>query len=101
MENVTDLNNALKFMANQIWSKGESKGTSCQCLIPFSYEGKKELDPYETASKIIFDKMNATHFDCCWEVRGKSVKLRFYEGDSFGACLNTKLLCEKVIDIEP
>ena len=96
-KNMKTLNDALQFFANQIWNHGESKEVGCQCIIPFSYNYEKELTLYEQASKIVYNKMKATHFDRHWKERGKVVMLRFYRGESFGAELNIKFIKEEIV----
>jgi hypothetical protein len=93
------LNEALKYLANEIWENGESNEESCQGLIPFSYYNKTELTPYEKASEIIHKQIKATHFDRYWKERGKTVILRFYKGDSLGACLNLTFIDEKIVEV--
>jgi hypothetical protein len=89
------LNDALKYFAEFIWKCGESKEKGCQCIIPFAFN--EEITTYEKASKIIHDEIKATHFDRAWNEKGKSVILKFYRGNGFGACLDMKFLCEKIV----
>jgi hypothetical protein len=98
---IKTINEALNYLASQIWTKGESKNIGQQCLIPFSFNCKKKLTTYEQASKIVYAKMKVTHFDRLWKDKGKNVILKFYKGDEFGACLNLKFVEKKIVEIKP
>ena len=70
----------LKRIAVRVWKYGETefKGQGCLCSSDFN-DGEVD-DP-------IIDKLNVTHYDRKWERKGKTVRLSFYEGDAFGACV--------------
>lgn len=91
------LKDALSYFSQPIWSDGESD-EGCLCIVPETFDGS-EFSDYNRASQIVFYELKATHFDRTWQKKGKSVKLRFYQGNSFGACLKVKLLCEKIVNV--
>ena len=80
-----ELNYALEFLADRIWSNGESKEIAESCLMPSDF-----LDNPSEYSLVsdFFEKLDTyTHYDIHWNERGKSVKIRFYSGEEFGAAI--------------
>ena len=91
------IEDAIQYLANEIWRFGESKSPACQCIVPSDYH----TGEYGLVSDIIVKELKATHFDRAWDTRGKTVRLRFYQGDAFGAALNPKFLKSIVVLIAP
>lgn len=90
---------ALKYFANLIWAIGNSKREGQQCLIPVAYDDIEAITEYCIASETVYQNLHATHFDIHWKDKGKSVILRLYRGDSFGACLDLQFIEERIIKI--
>jgi hypothetical protein len=82
-----DLNYALRILAENIWNKGETQEFASGCLIPSDYVENPKT--YNIASDVLA-KLGYTHFERLWNIKGKTVLLKFYSGDAFGAAIITK-----------
>ncbi len=83
----------LKILARNIFNYGTlSNGDGC--LQPSDFHRGHNDDP-------IINEYNVTHYDRIWEELGKSVRLRFYRAEAFGAsCPNLdNIIYETVIEV--
>lgn len=82
METI-NFDKALKLLATSIFIRGESKIVGQYSLIPaYLYNSK----PSEFSNAMEFlAECDYTHCDMQWNEKGKSVTLRFYSGESYGA----------------
>lgn len=90
-----DIDNALRFFAEKIWTDGEKDNYSC-CLIPDS----SIIDEYYAFySQILYENFNFTHYSRLWKKKGKIVLLKFGEAEGFGADMPKKNFMEFEIKI--
>ncbi|MCK9442062.1 MAG: hypothetical protein M0Q13_11655 [Methanothrix sp.] len=80
-----DLDYALKFLIERIWNNGESKIIGQYSLLP-SYFTENSSE-YSIISDFLEENYSYTHYDIHWYERGKSVKIRFYITEAFGAVI--------------
>lgn len=91
-----DIDNALKFFAEKIWTEGEKDNYSC-CLIIDSSIINDEY--YVFYSQVLYDNFNFTHYSRLWKKMGKIVLLKFGEAEYFGACIPKKNFMEFEVKI--
>ena len=90
---------ALHFFASLIWSNGESKNMGCILPSGYSWCAGEPDKEYTKASDFVYREYEATHFTRKWEKKGKSVALRLFKADGFGAAGSEKLIKIFVIKI--
>ena len=94
-----NVNEALHIIANGIWKHGEIyNGEGCLC--PSGIVAR--VTDYHRASDILIDKLNVTHYSRMWNKRGKTVKLRWYRAEEFGATVirDEHFVVQQIIELD-
>lgn len=97
-----NIQEAIQIIVNDIWIIGEindPNNIGARCLVPSDIAKNPTI--YHKASDVLINEKDYTHYDMKWEVRGRSVRIRFFRGDSLGAAIITEenLIDEIIVDI--
>ena len=88
MSNKKAYNDALTYFAKLIIKFGESGFPGQRGILPTDYRWPGSDVSGSEHHDAIVTELDATHYDLAWDKPCKSVRIRFYRGDSYGACLD-------------